>query len=215
MQKPDYSNYTLSDLYDVASNIDQNKYPERYEFVISEIKVREGIQSSFPKETEKEEGYDWIKNLGIVSMIFGFLIILSSLTSFFTADMMETQQKMVKEFKTKIPVEEFANMIPEFPNWYKDWVKVKSLLSVSIGIIIIVISFYFKNKKHNFDYYLILILSINIILFLVNLLVSPLKGNFFIISTVFGFIWGNIVEFVFIGIILSKDRQEFRKLIQV
>lgn len=34
---PDYTKYTLDELYDVRDHVDKDKYPKRYEFIIQEI----------------------------------------------------------------------------------------------------------------------------------------------------------------------------------
>ena len=39
--KPDYSSYSLEELYDVKDHIDKDKYPERYQELLHEIALRE------------------------------------------------------------------------------------------------------------------------------------------------------------------------------
>lgn len=48
--KPDYQSYTLEELYDVKVNIDKEAYPERYENLLIEIKLRE---EAAPKVMQK------------------------------------------------------------------------------------------------------------------------------------------------------------------
>ena len=38
---PDYTKYTLVELYDVKDNIDKECYPKRYDLLLNEIRKRE------------------------------------------------------------------------------------------------------------------------------------------------------------------------------
>jgi hypothetical protein len=46
---PDYTDYSLEDLYDVAKHINRGKYPERYKVLVQEIARREQTQLAQPK----------------------------------------------------------------------------------------------------------------------------------------------------------------------
>lgn len=39
--EPDYTSYTLSELFDVKENIDKRRYPERYQRLLTEITLRQ------------------------------------------------------------------------------------------------------------------------------------------------------------------------------
>lgn len=49
---PDYKTYTLSELYDVKRNIDRERYPQRYELLLTEIKLKEKFAD---QETKPEK----------------------------------------------------------------------------------------------------------------------------------------------------------------
>ena len=40
MEAPDYTKYTIEELYDVRSKVNQDLYPDRYEIIINEIEKR-------------------------------------------------------------------------------------------------------------------------------------------------------------------------------
>ncbi|MBA6225026.1 hypothetical protein H4J51_13975 [Colwellia sp. MB02u-18] len=46
---PDYTKYTLVELYDVKDNIDKKCYPERYDLLLNEIRKREKNPENEPK----------------------------------------------------------------------------------------------------------------------------------------------------------------------
>ena len=46
---PDYTKYTLVELYDVKDNIDKECYPERYDLLLNEIRKREKNPENEPK----------------------------------------------------------------------------------------------------------------------------------------------------------------------
>jgi hypothetical protein len=46
---PDYKRYSLIELYDVKDNIDYELYPERYNLLLLEIKLREANLEAEPK----------------------------------------------------------------------------------------------------------------------------------------------------------------------
>jgi hypothetical protein len=54
-KNPDYSNYSLAELYDVAQHINKERYPDRYALVAQEILRREqfGEYDSPPTQTSK------------------------------------------------------------------------------------------------------------------------------------------------------------------
>jgi uncharacterized membrane protein YqhA len=52
---PDYKKYTLIELYDVKKNIDKELYPEKYEALLSEIKLREEHLDEEPKLNNLDE----------------------------------------------------------------------------------------------------------------------------------------------------------------
>ena len=43
INEPDYSKYSLEDLYDVAQHIDKRRFPERYHRVLEEFEKRSGV----------------------------------------------------------------------------------------------------------------------------------------------------------------------------
>ena len=52
---PDYKKYTLIELYDVKDNIDKDLYPERYELLLSVIKIKEQNPGDEPKPSKLNE----------------------------------------------------------------------------------------------------------------------------------------------------------------
>ncbi|MBA6290197.1 hypothetical protein [Colwellia sp. MB3u-4] len=46
---PDYTKYTLVELYDVKDNIDKECYPERYDLLLNEIRKREKNPENKPE----------------------------------------------------------------------------------------------------------------------------------------------------------------------
>ena len=46
---PDYTKYTLVELYDVKDNIDKECYPERYDLLLNEIRKREKNPENEPE----------------------------------------------------------------------------------------------------------------------------------------------------------------------
>jgi len=56
MNCPDYSKYSLTDLYDVLNLIDKESYPERIKIVEEEIKKRLASGSDLPQKQDTEPG---------------------------------------------------------------------------------------------------------------------------------------------------------------
>ncbi|GLX76940.1 hypothetical protein tinsulaeT_02800 [Thalassotalea insulae] len=57
---PDYTKYTLAELYEVKRNIDKECYPERYDLLINEIRKREKNPNKEPepqKLNKKDNAY--------------------------------------------------------------------------------------------------------------------------------------------------------------
>ncbi|MCW8834049.1 MAG: hypothetical protein OQK09_16775 [Colwellia sp.] len=57
---PDYTKYTLVELYDVKDNIDNESYPERYASLLNEIRKREMTPEKEPepqKPNKKNKAY--------------------------------------------------------------------------------------------------------------------------------------------------------------
>ena len=52
---PDYKKYSLIELYDVKDNIDYELYPERYNLLLLEIKLREANPGAEPKPSKLNE----------------------------------------------------------------------------------------------------------------------------------------------------------------
>ena len=52
---PDYKKYTLIELCDVKKNIDKDLYPEKYEALLSEIKLREKHLDEEPESNNLDE----------------------------------------------------------------------------------------------------------------------------------------------------------------
>ena len=55
MYTPDYKNYTLQELQDALKNIDKEEYPERVEFIVREIELRQSSQGTQLSEQPAEE----------------------------------------------------------------------------------------------------------------------------------------------------------------
>ncbi|MFT4900155.1 MAG: hypothetical protein ACI9U0_001956 [Flavobacteriales bacterium] len=49
---PDYTKYALVELYDVKDNIDSERYPERYDLLLNEIRKREKNPEKEPEPQE-------------------------------------------------------------------------------------------------------------------------------------------------------------------
>lgn len=57
---PDYTKYSLVELYDVKGNIDSKRYPERYDLLLNEIRKREKNPEKEPepqKRNKKDKTY--------------------------------------------------------------------------------------------------------------------------------------------------------------
>ena len=57
---PDYTKYALVELYDVKDNIDSERYPERYDLLLNEIRKREKNPEKEPepqKLNKKDKAY--------------------------------------------------------------------------------------------------------------------------------------------------------------
>lgn len=54
---PDYTKYTLVELYDVKDNIDNECYPERYDSLLNEIKKREKNPEKEPEPQKLNKKY--------------------------------------------------------------------------------------------------------------------------------------------------------------
>jgi hypothetical protein len=57
---PDYTKYALVELYDVKDNIDSERYPERYDLLLNEIRKREKNPENEPepqKLNKKDKAY--------------------------------------------------------------------------------------------------------------------------------------------------------------
>ncbi|MCA0445759.1 MAG: hypothetical protein LCH54_05985 [Bacteroidetes bacterium] len=46
---PDYTKYTISELFEAVGSIDKNKYPDRYSAILDEFQKREQLKSSKPR----------------------------------------------------------------------------------------------------------------------------------------------------------------------
>lgn len=217
MQKPDYSNYTIRDLYDALSSIDKQEYPDRYQLLKNEIQQREGILSEF--ETKREEKVDfltWAKGVGIAAFVLAILIIISNLFTFFLADTIDKQQRAMVKAHENGHFAEVADLIPEIPDWYNSWRKAKSGSAVIIGVGLLLISIGFLKTKPNFDRYLVIILCMSILLYGIDLYLVPVSDSMslpnYIWSVAWSFIWGNAIEFALLGLVLNMDRAPFRVL---
>ena len=57
---PDYTKYSIVELYDVKDNIDSERYPERYDLLLNEIRKREQNPEKEPepvKINKKDKAY--------------------------------------------------------------------------------------------------------------------------------------------------------------
>lgn len=54
---PDYTKYTLEELYDVKENIDNECYPERYDAILNEIRKQEKNPEKEPKPQKLNKKY--------------------------------------------------------------------------------------------------------------------------------------------------------------
>jgi hypothetical protein len=76
--EPDYSTYSLPDLYDVTQHIDRQRFPQRYDRVRQEIATREA--SAVPRKAIEESMWSYIEK-GFRGVQVGALLI--SFTSLF------------------------------------------------------------------------------------------------------------------------------------
>jgi hypothetical protein len=70
---PDYTKYSLSDLYDSLAHIDNEKYPDRYKLINEEIEKRKDEKER--KEEEKVQPQVSIKGEDIIRIIGGYELI--------------------------------------------------------------------------------------------------------------------------------------------
>jgi hypothetical protein len=214
LKSPDYSNYTLSELYDAVQNINKETYPDRYKLLISEIQNRENIHNSFPDlgDAKQSQSTDWVKNVSIISIIFGGLCILTNITAFFTADLMDMSKQMLENAsKNNEAFSEFSNIF-QIPIWYKTWLKAKAVISIIIAASIIYSAINFMKRKTNFHKFLILSLIFNIVIYVVNLFLTPVFTEGFIFAITFSAIWSNIVELGLLGYLMTQDLSKFREV---
>ena len=52
--EPDYTSYTLSELFDVKENIDKRRYPERYQRLLTEITLRQSKNQEITNINQSE-----------------------------------------------------------------------------------------------------------------------------------------------------------------
>lgn len=79
-EMPDYSRYTLEQLYDVYHHIDRERYPDRFSIVVQEIEKRkteanEGIEERVTKTSPS----GWQKMLAVTEVIGGVFLLFGSI----------------------------------------------------------------------------------------------------------------------------------------
>ncbi|KXJ54355.1 hypothetical protein [Cognaticolwellia aestuarii] len=82
----DYSKYSLDELYDVEEHIDQDSYPERYQLILEQIRLKESINAEplasaeLTKAPEVKAKPKSISNR-VISIIFVAAFLVYSLIS--------------------------------------------------------------------------------------------------------------------------------------
>jgi len=79
----DYSKYSLDELYDVEHHIDQNAYPDRYQLLLEQIKLKESVSAKpkpIIKTPEIEKKPETISSR-IISIVFVAAFLIYSLVS--------------------------------------------------------------------------------------------------------------------------------------
>ena len=79
----DYSKYSLDELYDVEEHIDQDTYPERYQLILEQIRLKESVSAKPKPETKPLEIDKKPETISsrIISIIFVAAFLLYSLVS--------------------------------------------------------------------------------------------------------------------------------------
>ena len=82
----DYSKYSLNELYDVEEHIERDAYPERYQLILEQIRLKESVSSKSVNATQSAETPDIVakpKSISsrIISIIFVAAFLIYSLIS--------------------------------------------------------------------------------------------------------------------------------------
>ncbi len=76
--QPDYSEYSLEELYDAYSHVDRNEYPERAQQIKEEIDKRQAVHEDPKQKTEVTKSGSGIRPI-IITILCWFIIITSAL----------------------------------------------------------------------------------------------------------------------------------------